>query len=89
MRREPRCKVCCSPNRSLYEEELLRGNPCVALERLAKSKGENISLQSFHRHLRRHLESTIKKHNVSLKRSRVRAFFRRAFDFLTKDQTTF
>lgn len=54
---EPRCKVCNSPNRALYEKlfKETKGNiKWTALAEKAKLLGENISRRAFERHFSRH-----------------------------------
>jgi len=54
---EPRCKVCNSPNRALYEKLFKenKGNiKWTALAEKAKMLGEDISRRAFERHFSRH-----------------------------------
>jgi len=59
---EPRCKVCTSPNRKLYEEMYLASQPrptWQAFEDKAKVLGEDISYKAFERHFSRHYSASV------------------------------
>ncbi len=59
---EPRCKVCTSPNRKVYEELYRKKKDKIKwkdLEELAKRNGEFISFRAFERHFKRHFSEQV------------------------------
>lgn len=59
---EPRCKVCTSVNRKIFEENYLTSDPKPSwqdLEEKAKVLGEEISYKAFERHFTRHYSAGV------------------------------
>lgn len=63
---EPRCKVCTSPYRDLYEKLRVDGWKLKEILQQAHSLGDNLSLISLSRHLRNHVKDIEQQPKVEI-----------------------
>jgi len=69
-----KCKVCSSIHREVYEEYIRNGATLKELVDLAKELGEDISIASFSRHKKYHMDKEIDKiYREQLKKEYIRS----------------